>query len=255
MDIVDVRKRATDIELGLSPHGSYSTTIVDISGSMYRRERVEPELLQRPWLESLDRFLDPDQKCFAISETRRQEFFDIKVIHISTSGIISPPIVCKNLAEFECSVRDDDPERIGSLILAEDLSQQKIDALGMKYDLEPEFFACHLEGTEPARMGRWQRPTVRAPNLLPDCLRTAPFYSMEFRRPYHIIGGLKKVIQLRSTETCVPRLVEFLRNDCFVYEKISVYKRKGAKFGTCDFWLDLCVERLTFSGRSRDNPN
>jgi hypothetical protein len=57
------------------------------------------------------------------------------------------------LAQFENAISDVDPERIGSLIFAKDLSEQMIDALGMKYDLEPEFFACHLEGTESARMG------------------------------------------------------------------------------------------------------
>jgi hypothetical protein len=234
----------SDLERGVSPYENHqhSTISVDVSCSNYRRERVKPKLLQRPWLGNLDEFLDPDQKCFAVPEKHRLSFFDIKVIHISTSGNISQPIPCENLTQFEHAVGDVDPERIGSLILAEDLSQQMIDALGMKYDLEPEFFACHLEGTESARTGRWQRPTVRAPNLLPDCLRTAPFYSVEFRRPYHIPGGLGKCIQLRSTKTSVPRLVEVIKDGAskvYVFEKISVYKRKGAKIGTFNYWLDL----------------
>jgi hypothetical protein len=83
MDGPDV---VTDLEHGISSHGNHSTS-VDVSRSKYRRERVE--LLQRPWLGSLDEFLDPDQKCFAVSEKQQLSFFDIKVIHISKSRNIS----------------------------------------------------------------------------------------------------------------------------------------------------------------------
>lgn len=123
-------------------------------------------------------------------------------------------------------------------VIAKDLSRAMINALGMQYDLEPEFFACHLLGTESFRLGHWESPTVRAPvrapNVLPDYLRKASHYTVEFRRPYHVLGGYKKIVELRSTKTSTPRGAEILKEDTpdvFVFVKISVYKRKGSNFG------------------------
>lgn len=114
-----------------------------------------------------------------------------------------------------------------------------IDGLGMQYKLEPEFFACHLLGTESCRMGHWEPPSVNVPNILPDYFRRAPYYTAEFRRPYHIPGGLEEIIKLRSTVTSTPRNVELIRkdvSDAFVLERISVYKRKGSNFGMRCYW-------------------
>lgn len=206
----------------------------DVQRSEYHDTYVTPKVKRRPWLEILDEFLDPNKKSFAVPPDHRLLYFDVQVIHISASGQVNKPITCKNATEFKENINSADTERSGTLVIAEDLSRATIDALGMQYDLEPEFFACHLQGTESFRSGDWKTPTVRAPNVLPDYLRNAPYYTAEFRRPYHIPGGLKKIIELRSSITSTPRGVQPFATDkphIFVFEKISVYKRKGSNFG------------------------
>jgi hypothetical protein len=189
---------------------------------------------KRPWLEILDEFLDPNNESFAVSPRHRLSFFDVHVIHISATGQVNAPITYNNATRFKEEISRADAERSGTVIIAEDLSRAMIDALGMEYDLEPEFFACHLLGTESFRKGDWELQTVRAPNILPDNFRKAPYYTAEFRRPYYIRGGLKEIIKLRSCITSTPRGVQIFRNDkpdTFISEKISVYKRKGSNFG------------------------
>jgi hypothetical protein len=228
-----------EVERGLplsENHDQYA--MPDVPQSEYHDKYVTPKLEHRPWLDILNEFLDPNEKSFAVWLDHRLSFFDVEVIHISASGKVNTPIKCKNATEFKEEISSVDKERSGTLVIAEDLSRAMIDALGMQYDLEPEFFACHLLGTESFRMGHWESPTVRAPvrapNILPDYLRKAPYYTVEFRRPYHIPGGLKEIIELRSSKTSTPRGAQILRGDIpdtFVFEKISVYKRKGSNFG------------------------
>jgi len=233
----DVAINVDELERGEFPKENHNqhqhTTPGYVPRSEYRDQRITPELLQRPWLDILDEFLEPNKECFAVRKNRRMLFFDVKVIHILTSGEVTLPIKCENLEQFEQAVGSNaDEERNGTLVMVEDLSRVMIDALGMKYNLEPEFFANHLGGTEPFRMGKWQTPTVRAPNILPGYLRKAPYYTLEFRRPYHFPGGSEEIIKLRSNETCTPRGAQTLKEDfpdAFVVEKISVYKRKGSK--------------------------
>lgn len=224
-----------ELERGLSPSESNDQyPMPGVPRSEYHDTYVKPKVEHRPWLEILDEFLDPNKKSFAVPLDHRLSFFDVQVIHISASGQVNTPITCKNATRFKEEVNSADTERSGTLVIAEDLSRAMIDAIGMQYDLEPEFFACHLQGTESFRKGHWELSTVRAPNVLPDYLREAPHYTVELRRPYHIPGGLKKIIELRSRITSTPRGVHISREDMpdtFVFEKISVYKRKGSNFG------------------------
>jgi hypothetical protein len=201
--------------------------------SEYHDNYVKPKVKHRPWLEILNEFLDPNKESFAVPLEHRLSFFDMQVIHISASGKVNTPITCKNATEFKEKINSADTGRRGTLVIVEDLSRAMIDALGMQYDLEPEFFACHLLGTECFRNGYWEPQTMRAPNVLPDYLRNSPYYTVEFRRPYYIPGSLKEIIELRSSVTSTPRGAEILEGmpDAFVFEKISVYKRKGSNFG------------------------
>jgi len=78
------------------------------------------------------------------------------------------------------------------------------------------------------------RAPARSPNLLPDYIRKAPFYTVEYRRPYQIEGGLERVLGLRVAKTSTPRGITPIHenlNDYFVSEKISVYKKKGSNTG------------------------
>jgi hypothetical protein len=220
----------------------------DVPLSKYH-DKLKSKLDHRPWLEILDEFLDPNNKNFAVPPDHRLSSFNVQVINISASGEVDKPVTYKNkdATKFKEDIEEisrTNKERSGTLIIAEDLSRAMIDALGMQYDLEPEFFACHLQGTESFRMGHWESPTVRdpvrAPNVLPDHLRKAPYYTVEFRRPYHIPGGLKEIIKRRSRDTSTPRGAQLLRDgipDTFIFEKISVYKRKGSNFGMLCRWL------------------
>jgi hypothetical protein len=203
------------------------------------------KLANRPWLEILDKFMHPNEKSLAVP---RMTDFDIEVMHISESGEVDAPIKCVRAADFKQAIGQADKERGGTLVIAEDLSPAMVDTLSLQYNLEPEFFACHLLGTESFRTGMWESPTVRppprAPNVLPDYVRNAPFYTVEFRRPYQICGGLKKIKELRSKETNLPRGALMLKHDmsdAFIFEKISVYKRPGSNFGTPDCQSRFCL--------------
>jgi hypothetical protein len=224
------------LEQALPPDENVAQYQHNVQGPYYN-QKVAPKLERRPWLDVLHNFLDPNEKHFAVATNRRLSTFDVQVIHISASGEVNKPINCNGVsgeADFQRAISNVDKELCGTLIIAEDLSSAMINALGMQYDLEPEFFAYHLDGTQSFRMGEWQSQTVRGSIVLPDHLRKAPHYTMSFRRPYHIPGGLDKIIELRSTKTNTPRGAQVLRRDipdAFVFEKISVYKRKGSSFG------------------------
>jgi hypothetical protein len=230
-----------DPERGLSQSEIYKKHNDGPPPREYRDQKVKPKLKHRPWLKILDEFLDPTEECFKNSQERRLLHFDVQVIHISVSGEVSLPINCNGMKEFKDATSPSDNKRCGTILITEDISLTMIDALGIKYELEPDFFACHLEGTEAFRTGRWHSPEdrllARGPNILGDYLRKAPFYTAEYRRPYHIKGGFKESADLRSRVTSTPRGVEVLNDiipDVFASEKISVYKKKGDNTGRWD---------------------
>lgn len=207
-----------------------------ICPSNYHDKVIKPKLCHRPWLESLDQFMDPDAEGFALdlANNDRMEHFDIKVIHIPKSGAPLSVIKCRSREEFEAASCED-KERAGALVIAKGLSREMIEALGSRFELEPEFFAQHLKGTELYRTGQ-QTPEskTRMPNLLPDYVRRAPFYTAEYRRPFYNESALSNIIQLRRTITTTPRGVHAMHvdlPDVFVAEQISVYKRNGSNIG------------------------
>jgi hypothetical protein len=229
-----------DLEQGPLQRGNYyghEYEMQKVPPSAYYDRVVEPKFKLRPWLENLHQFMDPTSQGFEIDLGHRMTYFDIKVIHISMSGEVDSVIKCNTPDTFKNAIIDDQ-RRSGTLVIAKDISRAMIEALGTQYELEPEFFATHLRGTESYRKGHWVSPTLlaraRAPNLLPDYLRKAPFYTGEFRRPYHIKGGKHEVFRFRASETCTPRAAQNLQDDLpdiFSMEKISVYKRPGSNVG------------------------
>jgi hypothetical protein len=236
---------ANDLEQGPPQSGNHTQRqyeMRNVPQSEYHERFVEDNLQHRPWLDILHQFMNPNVEGFAVNPKRRMLHFDIKVIHISKSGSIESVIKCLTPTKFKDAISEEErKERSGTLIIAKDLSRAMIDSLGMKYELEPEFFASHLEGTESFGMGTWESPTVRpparAPNFLPDYLRKAPFYTARYRRPYHIKGGQEEVFKLRSSETNTARGANVFNHDLpdiFVSEKISVYKKPDSNIGKLD---------------------
>jgi DNA-binding transcriptional regulator YiaG len=245
MGELEIMTSANDLEQGWPQSGNHNQLQYEMGNvhrSEYHERFVQDNLQHRPWLDILHQFMNPNAGGFAVNPERRMLHFDIKVIHISKSGNVESIIECLTPTEFKDAISEEErQERSGTLIIAKDLSRAMIDSLGTKYELEPEFFASHLEGTETLRMGAWESPTVRppprAPNLLPDYLRKAPFYTVQYRRPYHIKGGIKEVFKLRSSETNISRGAHALSNDLpdiFAFEKISVYKKPGSNIGKLD---------------------
>jgi hypothetical protein len=242
---LEIVTSANDLEQGPPQSGNHNQRqyeMRNVPRSEYHERFVKDNLQHRPWLDILHQFMNPNAEGFAVNLKRRMLHFDIKVIHISKSGNIESLVKCLTPTEFKDAIsKEQRNERSGTLIIAKDLSQAMIDSLGMKYELEPEFFANHLQGIEFFSMGRWESPTLRppprAPNLLPDYLRRAPFYTAQYRRPYHIKGGKEEVFKLRSSETSTARGAFVLHDDLpdiFVSEKISVYKKPGSNIGKLD---------------------
>ncbi len=229
-----------DLEKGPPPHekhDQHQDETRNFHPSAYHDGVVEPKLQLRPWLESLHQFMDPYAKGFAINLGHRMKHFDIVVIHFLKSGKPDSIIECSTPEDFEGAISED-KDRTGTLVIAEDISQAMIEALGTSFELEPEFFANHLAGTELYRMGRRESATLRAlartPNLLPNYIRKASFYTAEYRRPYHIEDGQERVFKLRITRTSTPRGAIIIHRDLpdvFVSEKISVYKKRGSNIG------------------------
>jgi hypothetical protein len=177
--------------------------------------------------------MDPEAQGFAMNLSDRMKHFDIKVINFPKSGRPDSTIKCSTLEDFEAAVGRD-KERIGTIIIAKGISRAMIEVLGNRFELEPEFFANHLAGTELYRMGSVEPPSLRAParalSLLPDYIRKGPFYTMEYRRPYQIEGELESVLRLRVTKTSTPRGITLIHesfHDYFISEKVLIYKKKG----------------------------
>lgn len=189
------------------PAREYPNALPEVRQSQYSHQVIKPKLLHRPWLEILDQFLDPEETGFAAPLEHRLFWFDVQVIHILASGEIHPesPIDCKNAAEFNKAIGFTDKALSGTLVMAEDISQAMVDVLGMQYNIDPEFFACHLHGTETFRTGEWKSSTSRAPNVLPDYLRKSSFYTAETWRPCNVIGARKKLVELRSCQRIIKK--------------------------------------------------
>ena len=229
-----------DLEKGKPPrekHGQHQDQNRNIPPNTYHDRVVELMLQRRPWLESLHQFMDPNAKGFATNLASRMNHFDMKVIHFPKFGKLDPVIKCPTPDDFERAISED-KERIGTLVIAKGISRATVEALGTMFELEPEFFASHLSGTELYRMGHVEslalRTPARSPNLLPDYIRKAPFYTAEYRRPYHIEGGQERVFKLRVAETTISRATQIIHRDLpdvFVVEKISVYKKRGSNVG------------------------
>ena len=225
-----------DLEKGHEKHDQQDETWIMPPSTYYDRV-VQLNLHHRPWLESLQTFMDPCAKGFAVNLASRMKHFDIKVVHFPKSGKPDPVIKCSTLRDFELAISEN-KERTGTLIIAKGISRATIEALGTIYELEPEFFANHLEGTELYRMGYQEflgpRGRARAPYLLPDYFRKASFYTAEYRRPYYIEGGGERAFKLRGSETTTPRGIHIIHDalpDYFIFEKISVYKKRGSRIG------------------------
>jgi hypothetical protein len=242
MGVPQIVISAEDLEKGPFPekHGQPQDEARSILPNAYY-DVVGLKLQHRPWLECLYQFMNPATEGFAMQRSRRMEDFDIKVIHFTECGKPNPVIKYSTLEEFKQAVSEE-KERIGTLIIARGLSRAMIEVLGTTYELEPEFFASYLAGTELFRQGHLESPLIRLPAksayLLSDYIRKAPFYTVEYRRPYHIEGGNQIVFELRATATNTPRGVSILYPDfpdVFVGEKISVYKKKGSKTGKSGF--------------------
>jgi hypothetical protein len=232
-----------DLEKGPPPHEYHDhqqDETRNIPPSTYHDEVVKLKLQHRPWLESLHQFMDYNAEGFAMNLGNRMKHFDIKVVRFPKSGKPDTAIKCTTPEEFEEAISEDseDKERTGILVIAKGISRAMIETLGTRFELEPEFFASHLAGTELYRMGRRESPILRAlartPNLPPDYIKKASFYTAEYYRPCNVKGGQEKAFKLRVTETSTPRGVQIIHRDfpeVFVAEKISVHKKKGSNIG------------------------
>ena len=218
-------------------HDQHQDETRNIPPSSYYDGVVELKLQHRPWLESLHQFMDHGANCFSVDLAMRMKHFDIKIICFPKSGKPDSVIKCLTPEDFEAAISKD-KERTGTLVIAQGISRAMIEALGTRFELEPEFFANHLAGTEFYRMGRPEplilRTPARAPSLLPDYIRKAPFYTAVYRRPYYIEGGKERVCKMRGAVTTTPRGAQNVYADLpdvFVVEKISVYKKRGSNVG------------------------
>jgi hypothetical protein len=201
----------------------------------YHQEHIADKVDCRPWLKALDEFLDPAlSNNFGADPSQRLDAFDIKVLCIYSSRAVSNVIHCYGAAQFreERANIQMDQDLQGQIFRVEDLSAAMINTLGAELNVDPEFFANHLEGTQSFRLGPKNKPTSRDPIMLPNELRKAPYYSLSFRRPYHMPSGLEDVVKARKNRVLtrgVQLLGEF--SAAFGVEKISVYKKRGDPFG------------------------
>ena len=230
MGVLGVILGSNDLESGFPVEKTERTSTPK---SSYHDGVVKVKLRRFSWLESLDRFLDPAAQGFALSLSKRMNEFDVKVIHCQESGELLPEIKCTTPSSFENAMIED-KERTGTIVIAKGLSRTMVETLGTKFDIDPAFFASHLAGTEPFRMGIAQfHAEARSPIFRPSSFRKSVFYTAEFRRPYHVEGGWKKFFELIGA-TSTPRgafIVGPALPDAFVSEKISVYRAPGSNIG------------------------
>src|SRR5437762_1313235 len=136
------------------------------------RQRVRKQVPKRPGLAILSRFMDESQP------EKVSQNFDIDVIHILESK--NEKKKCGDKSQLELAVGLEAPKnRISSFILVEDLSCDVIEALGSIFNLNPEFFALHLQGSQYFRDGKWNPPEVSELIALQSYYQKAPFYSLQ----------------------------------------------------------------------------
>ena len=109
--------------------------------------------------------MNPNAEGFAVNPKRRMLHFDINVIHISKSGNIESLIKCLTPTKFTDAISEEEPKERSGTLIAKDLSRAMINSLGTEYELEPEFFANHLEGKS---LIAWALGNPQLCGLLPE---------------------------------------------------------------------------------------
>ena len=129
-----------------------------MSASQFCRMSLQSRLRQEPGLkvvdELMDELMDEKSSAFAVSTDWRMTSFSVDVIHILSTGEVLPPIRQRTKAAFEFAVSQPRPAGLKIVVyIAEDLSRDLVESLGQTLDLDPAFFASHLQGTPAFRTG------------------------------------------------------------------------------------------------------
>ena len=189
------------------------------------------------------------------------DYFDIDMLHITKAGSVNLQQKPTTKQAFLSAINNlKDPTILSGLeacvIMVEDLSREVAETLGNLFDLDPVFFANHLRTTQNFEPGQYKTAKTLIMEPVPSYFKTAPFYAVEFRRPYYIPGELKEVIVRRKRETNTPRGCRWTRGvpNLPVDEMCSIYVLENHGFRTCTppATLQLIHYRTCFSEHMTD---
>ena len=163
-------------------------------------QRIKSRRKTDPRLTFLDNFLDRAIQFLPASEKKSR--FDIEVVHILESGAVHGPVSCNDKKDFDQAIGLGAPkDRIGTVILVEDILYDVIEHLGITYNIPPEFFVLHLRNTEDYQTGIYIPTHSPEIELLSSYFANAPFYSLQLQRYYPLPGGVEELHMLRKTKT------------------------------------------------------
>jgi hypothetical protein len=134
------------------------------------------------------------------------EHFDVEFLLVGGEQNALDEIRCCSEDEFHAAATTaSGASQLGMVVIVEDLSNTVIEVLGKTFELQPEFFASHLRGSDTFWTGKYQPRSLPYQVLPPSRLRNTPYYTIETRRPYYFEGGWDQTHKLRASGTNVPR--------------------------------------------------
>lgn len=139
-----------------------------------------------PHLRIIEDFMSVDLEHTPTPLQNRLFKTDVQIIDIATEAKSHKFVDLEELRYFLKQPRSKNIK--ARLLLVEDLSAGIIETLGSTFDLDPEFFALHLNGWWRHYQGQWKPYSAKAGYVahpLPSAITKQEFQHFQFRRAYH----------------------------------------------------------------------
>ena len=148
-----------------------------MASSTYR-QIVTNSLGKHPELRYLERFLNDNRKGNEVCQDRATLYHNAILLD-RINGQWVPRSQNQDFRSWEPSEGAD-----GQAIVLDYLDTETIEYLGLRFDIDPQFFQAHLAGCEQHYRGGWAPSHLTSAPCLRSTRRRAQFFSIDYRRPY-----------------------------------------------------------------------
>ena len=144
------------------------------------RDVVRNYLRKNPHLKYLESFITNDRLGNNVCQNRATLTKSVLVLDKIGSGWEERP-QASSLRFWERR-----PNADAQAIILDFLDSNTIQELGTEFAISPEVFQTHLAGSEQHFKGAWDASPLTSANCLRSVRQRENFFSIDYRRPYHV---------------------------------------------------------------------